>query len=435
MSVAASPPLRAHPLRRELNDEVHARPSEVLRPPVRASFLALYAGRTDPDRDREWAHLAALARHYHVALPDKPASHLSLDPGPFRLRYERHSEFSRYKFIVNGAGGEPFSDPAVGRVPASWLEGLSGEVLVATHVEVVPVDDARTAYDDIATRLFDGNTIVGSDIGEGAATALTDFRVHADGFGRLLVLDRGLNPRQAGRMLQRLLEIDSYRMMALLALPVARELGPFLDAREAELAEITAALTGATEQDEPRLLDRLTRLESSLESRIAGNDFRFGAAAAYYGLVQRRIGELREVRIRGLPTFLEFTERRLAPAMSTCRTMAARQESLSARVSRANQLLATRVDISRERQNQVLLESMDRRARIQLRLQTTVEGLSVAAFTYYVVGLVGYGVKALKSAGANLNAELIVGLSIPLVLLAAGYGIHKIRHMVHRAAG
>jgi uncharacterized membrane-anchored protein len=236
-----------------------------------------------------------------------------------------------------------------------------------------------------------------------------------------------------GRMLQRLLEIDAYRMMALLALPVARELAPFLATCEAELAAITSALTGACEADEPALLERLTHLEASIESRISGNDFRFSAAAAYYGLVQQRIGELREARIAGLQTFREFIERRLAPAMNTCRTMDRRQESLSTRAARANELLATRVDISHERQNQKLLESMDNRASVQLRLQTTVEGLSVAAVTYYAAGLVGYLAKGLKAAGMHIDPELCVGISIPIIAAVTALGVSRVHRMVARS--
>ncbi len=151
--------------------------------------------------------------------------------------------------------------------------------------------------------------------------------------------------------------------------------------------------------DEPALLDRLTRLEAEIENRQSETRFRFSASDAYYELVRQRIDELREQRIQGLQTFREFTERRLAPAMNTCRSAAARQESLSQRVARATRLLSTRVDLTRERQNQALLESMDRRASLQLRLQSTVEGLSVAAVTYYVVALIGHAAEALHEAG------------------------------------
>src|SRR5262249_45419648 len=243
---------------------------------------------------------------------------------------------------------------------------------------------------------------------------------------------RATTPWQAGRLMQRLLEIDTYRVMALLALPVARAATPLLAAAEKELALITAALVTADEANEPGLLDRLTRLEAETEARLAETRYRFSAAAAYHELVQRRIEELREQRIQGLQTFREFTERRLAPAMATCRSVAARQESLSQRVSRATRLLSTRVDLTRERQNQALLASMDRRARLQLRLQSTVEGLSVAAVTYYVVGLIGHVADALRDTGMHLNPDLVMGGAIPVVAVAAAFGLHRIRGSVTR---
>jgi uncharacterized membrane-anchored protein len=234
--------------------------------------------------------------------------------------------------------------------------------------------------------------------------------------------------------MQRLLEIDTYRLMALLALPVAQSLTPWLNAAERELAQITTALVDSDESTEPELLERLTRLEAEIESRESAHHYRFTAATAYYELAQRRIDELREVRIQGLPTFREFTERRLAPAMNTCRSVSARLESLSQRVARATQLLSTRVDVARERQNQQVLESMNRRAEAQLRLQQTVEGLSAAAITYYVVGLVGYAAKGAKALGWNVDVELAMALSIPLVALAALLGVRHVRKVVTRDA-
>ena len=146
--------------------------------------------------------------------------------------------------------------------------------------------------------------------------------------------------------------------------------------------------------------------------------------------MQRRIDELREQRIQGLQTFREFTERRLAPAMNTCRAAAARQESLSQRVARATQLLSTRVDVTREKQNQAVLESMNRRAAAQLRLQQTVEGLSVAAITYYIVGLVGYAAKGAKAAGLGIEPDVAMAVSIPIVLLLGIYGLRKVRKAI-----
>jgi uncharacterized membrane-anchored protein len=419
-----------HPLRLELNDEVHARPPEALAPPLRLTFLALYSDATQ--RDREYQHVCSLARRFGATGPPPGATHYSADLGPFRIKWERHTEFTRYKFIVDGPGSDPFGQPALEVVPAEWLADIPGEVMVASHAALLRAGPAAPDYEAVAAQHFAGNVLVGASIAGGAGIALTDCRIH-DGFGRLLVFDRGMSPRQAGRMMQRLLEIDTYRLMALLALPVARSLTPALTSSERELAQITSTLAGASESDEPALLDRLTRLEAGIESIESQHHYRFAAAAAYYELVQRRIEELRETRIQGIQNFQEFTERRLAPAMNTCEAVSTRLESLSQRVSRATQLLSTRVDVSRERQNQRVLESMNRRAEAQLRLQQTVEGLSVAAITYYIVGLVGYAAKGLHGAGLEVSPDLAMGISIPIVVVIVALGMRRIRKAVLRA--
>lgn len=420
--------LRNHPLRDELNAEIHARPSDSLRAPLRISYLALFS---PPDtRQNEWRHIGDLVRRYGLSVPEEPSSHVSIDLGPFTLRWERHTEFARYTVTAVGAFDDPFAVPALAAVPGDWVAALPGEVMVASHGAILAASEAEPPYDAIAARHFDGNVLVGSRVGDDAAIALTDFRVRADGFSRFLIIDRHMTPRQAGRLVQRIVEIETYRMMALLALPIARSLTPLLAKYEQDLSQVTTVLESADENDEAILLDRLTRLEAQIESREAENHFRFGASAAYYELVQRRITELRENRIKGLQTFGEFTERRLGPAMATCRAVSIRQESLSQHVARANDLLATRVDITRERQNQALLESMNRRAKAQFKLQQTVEGLSIAAITYYVVGLVGYIAKGLKAMGWKVDYEIVTAASIPIVAVLIAYGVHHVREAV-----
>jgi uncharacterized membrane-anchored protein len=415
-----------HPQRIVINDEVHARPSGPLRTPVRVSYLALLSGWAS--RDAEWQHVSALATHFGKPPPAAKANHYSADLGPFRLVWERHTEFARYTIIVPGTGSGAEAT-ALAQVPADWIRNLAGQVLVAVHATLIARD---VPPEPAARELFGSNVLIGCSIAGKAATAWTDFRIQPDGFSRLLVQDLGMTPNQAGRNLQRLLEIETYRMMALLALPVARELTPQLARYERELAEITASLADGSVADEPVLLDRLTRLEAEIENQEAGNHYRFNAAAAYYDLVQTRIRELREERIEGLQTFREFTERRLAPAMNTCRAVAGRQEALSQRVSRATQLLSTRVDLTRERQNQAVLTSLDARARQQLRLQATVEALSIAAVSYYIVGLIGFLAKGAKALGLHADPEVIQGISVPLVLFGTAFVVRKIRKMVTR---
>ncbi len=417
-----------HPQRIQLNDEVHARPPEPLVAPVRLSYLALFSDTAA--REGGFSAVCALAERHGVAPPPTGANHYSADLGPFRLKWERHTEFVRYTFIVAGAGAHPFDDPAIAAVPADWLAGLPGQLMEAAHVALLPPGPDEAEPLAAARRLFPGDLLVGSVVSGGAAAAFTDFRVRPDGFSRVLVLDRRMTPAQAGRVVQRLLEIDTYRIMALLALPVAQALAPEIARCEREVAGITAAMVTAGDPDEPVLLDRLTRLAAEIDSRQADNLYRFSAANAYDGLVQRRIQDLRETRVSGLQTLQEFTERRLAPAMNTCRSVAARQEELSRRVARATQLLATRVGVSREQQSQSVLEAMNRRVRLQLRLQSTVEGLSIAAVTYYIVGLVGYAAKAFKAAGGHVDPDLVMGISIPIIAALMALGLRKVRQAV-----
>jgi uncharacterized membrane-anchored protein len=422
--ITALPP--DHPERRALNDEVHARPPGALDAPLRISYLVLLSS----SRSEDLAALVKLIEGTGAPKPASDANHYTADLGSHRIKWERHTEFCRYTVIVPGIDKKPFSEPAISRLPQNWLAGLKGQTIAAIHANLIRgkalLDPSKTS-----DMYFSGNPIIGSNISGGAGRAYTDFRIHADGFGRLLVCDHKMTGLQAGRLVQRLLEIDTYRMLALLALPVARQLSPRLTKAEQELQDITIAMQTAGEADEPALLDRLTRLETSIERQYTDSHYRFSAADAYYNLVQQRIEELREERIEGFQTFREFNDRRFLPAMATCRAVAARLGALSERVSRATLLLSTRVSVSRERQNQTLLQSMDKRANLQLRLQQTVEGLSVAAITYYIVGLVYYAAKGLLPAGSSWSAEKVAAVSIPIALAIVGLGLYRFRKSLH----
>jgi len=422
-----------HPRRAELSQEVHARPPEPLMSPASVSYIALHRG--PDDRGRAWEAAAELAKRNGKEPPDPDANHYSVRLGDLRVKWERHTEFVRYTFIRMGAeSGAPFSNPPIAELPSDWLASLPGEVIFAAHVLIVNAPDTGPAIDETVERVFSSAELVGSDIASGAGVALTDFRTHEDGFNRFLIRNRGMSPLQAGRHLQRLLEMDTYRMMALLGLPVARDLGGLLTERERELAAITremAADERAT--DERALLDRLTRLEADVERRHSEHTYRFSASAAYYGIVQARIVELRERRVEGLQTFAEFTERRLAPAMNTVEAVATRLESTSRHLARATTLLSTRVALAQEEQTRELLEAMARRAKLQLRLQQTVEGLSVAAITYYVVGLIAYFVAGLKGFGIPFDPVIATALSVPVVALGIAYSVRRVRKAVERA--
>ncbi len=341
-----------HPQRFQLHNEVHARSSVVFDLPVSASHLAIMLSRQEKDQDRQ--HLALLCERFGVTPPKQDANHFTSRFDSFQLRWEQHGEFTSYTFYVNTVQADPFAEPALKSVPVDWMSQLPGKMIVAAHAVIIP---ANTASDNIETlsHFFAGNPLIGAEVSGGGAKAYTDFRIHVDGFSRFLVLDKHLKTAQAGRLLQRLFEIEVYRVMALLAFPIARDLAPELIKADQQLVTITDAMAKG-DQNDSGLLDELTHLASAVENHISTHHYRFGAANAYYKLVEQRITDLREVRIQGLQTFSEFMTRRLEPAIGTCKSTAKRFTLLSERISNAGELLRTRVDISIERQNQALLK-------------------------------------------------------------------------------
>lgn len=422
---------RVHPLRELVLAEVHARPFEILNAPLRVSHLALLGGTDAAAAAVERAHLAALCRTFNLAGPGPDSSHFSADFGDFRLRWERHQEFSTYTFYRRGSARAAFDEPAVAVVPPEWLWELPGELLAAVHLVLQPLDAAPAGLADIE-RVFGTDALAGSTVADGAAAVWSDFRPHDDGYCRFLVEDRSLAPRRAGRLVQRLLEIETYRLMALLAFPLAREAGPQLARMEAWLERLTERLTESVSiEDEQALLAELSELASQVERLNARTSFRLSAARAYHDLVSRRIENLREQRLGDLQTLGKFMERRLTPAMRTCESVSVRQDGLARRVARAANLLRTRVDVALEAQNRDLLASMNRRADMQLRLQQTVEGLSVVVLSYYTVGLLGYLAKAAKAAGLPVAVDLGVGLAVPAVVGGMWLSLRALRRRLH----
>ncbi|MCW7536400.1 DUF3422 domain-containing protein [Aquabacterium sp. A7-Y] len=420
-----------HPLREVLHNEVHARPYERLSAPLALSHLALL---TPPGETRSREHLHTLLRSRHLPLPAADAGHLSIDLGGVHLRWEQHTEFQTYTFWrqlpENPASFEP---SAVASVPQDWLRGVPGQWLVGMHVMVT--SSREDGSDPLVRGSLDEDSLVASVVMDGQAEVYTDFRLHGDGFARVVLVAASMHPRRLGRAVQRLLEIETYRMTALLGLPAAREVSATLADAERDLARIASEIRSAERDREPELLRQLTQLAGRVESLYASTHARFSASAAYFELVQRRIDELHEHRLAGLQTIGEFMDRRLGPAMQTCAWAGRRQQQLSERISRTSNLLRTRVEIEQQQSSQDLLDAMNRRQLVQLRLQSAVEGLSVAAITYYGAGLVGHLAKGGKEAGLlPLSPEVLVALAVPLIALGVWSGLRRMHQLVWRAA-
>ncbi len=423
---------RQHPQRVSLHNEIHARPPEAISAPLAISHVVMACDAAELEASR--AHVARLLRDHHLPLPDASSTHLRMDLGRFRIRWELHTEFVTWTFVQATpleSFGEREPESAIEVVPQDWFAALPGQVLASLHLWLLP--STGIGVGELVKHVLHEDTLVASTVADGFGEVYTDFAIHADGFSRMVLLAAGMTPRRLGRLVQRLLEIETYRMAALLGLPAARQVSAVLASAERDLAELAESIRSATREDEPVLLDRLTKLAGQVESQHASTHSRLSACTAYFELVDRRIDDIAESRLGGLQTIREFMDRRLTPARSTCAWAARRQDALSQRVSRISNLLRTRVEIEQQQSSQALLATMNQRQDLQLKLQSTVEGLSVAAITYYVVGLVSYLAKAGHSFGWPFSAEVSAASAIPLVALAVWWSLRRLHRQLHRS--
>ena len=427
----------SHPLRAALHGEVHARPPEALHAPLAIAHHVMWADAAARAASR--AHLRDLLAGAGVEGPPEGANYFRAHLPGFDLRWELHTEFVSWTFLREmpadevlalGQGEPQAADVAA---PPAWRRALPGQCLTQLQLWAVP----RDAVDGAATvrRLFDAGSVTGSTVISGSSDLHTDMQLQADGSIRMLVLvgdtaPGQVSPRRLGRLVQRLLEIETYRMAALLGLPAARETGAWLADGEAELAALAEQVQGAAKADEAALLDRLTRLAAALESRYAATHTRFSASAAYFSLVEQRLADIAETRIEGMQSLHDFMQRRLLPAMHTCRSADRRQAALSQRIERTSSLLRTRVEVEQQQSNRELLAGMNRRQELQLKLQSTVEGLSVAAISYYVLGLLGYLFKGAQSLGWPFSAEASIAVAVPLVVALVWWSLRQLHHRV-----
>lgn len=400
--------------RQELYEELHARPFPFIQGDAQVSQLACRHEINEGDLERQ--HLRELCAQFDLPGPEDDASCFYTKMGMFELRWEMHTEFSTYTFIRNETEAEPFAKTAIELLPNDWLKAIPGEVVSAAHVSVMAMPEQLDSL-DILRQHFEEQRLIGSRIGDDRAHIWTSFLAKRDGFSRFLIHNSSLNKCEMGRLVQRLLEIETYRLFSLLSLPLAKQALPKINHMDDVLCEVVkevSSLDGHAEEKE--LLQKLTELSTEIESLRASINFRANATHAYARLVKKRIDELGEVRHPGLQSLDDFLGRRFAPAVRTISSMSRRLDDMSTRIDRATDLIRTRVDLEIENQNQKLLSSLDERGRRQYRLQQTVESLSVVAISYYLVELIKLTVPGTRWLGWEVSADDVAVFTVPLIL-------------------
>lgn len=416
-----------HPLRYAMANELHARPFPAVGAPGRAAFLAIKPASNAAGRDRsaDRAHLIDLLDRFGVQHPQPDATHYFGKIGRHHLKWESHTEFVTYTIFDDGLADRPFDAATFGAFPDDWLAAAPGTRVTSAliRIEVADGDDGilDKAHEWLVPESLAISRVVGDDL-----VVAGDFRIDDAGHQRFAVFARPhVGNRRVGRVVQRLCEIETYKAMSMLGLCRARALGSKMGEFDSRLTGLLEDMRGS-DANPADVLQSLLEVSAEIENTIAQSSFRFGATGAYEKIVNQRINVLREERFAGRQTFAEFMMRRFDPAMRTVKSTERRLQAMSDRALRAGDLLRTRVDVERSDQNQKLLTSMDRRADLQLRLQRTVEGLSVVAISYYAVNLVLYVIGPLEKS-LGVGKVTMAAVATPVVLALVWVMVHRIR--------
>ena len=405
---------RDHPLRVTLSELMHLRALPLERAPVR---LRQWVFLVEP---RERAAEAAFVALFAPGQDPAAGRALVADEGGGWL-WERHQEFSTWTWFAYGPLGRDLGfAPPMGE-GFFWLDGAPGQVFRGVEISV-SAPGGGPPSETVLGRHIDLARCVSCEVFDGAARIWSDFRLREGGTGRIYVHNNTLANDEVSRLTQTLLEVGNYRKLALIGFPPARELLGWLDGAEARLAAVTSGL--AAGEDSQVVLDRLLALSAEVELRAAKSRFRRGATESYHRLTLDRLEALRERRVAGHSTMSEFVARRLLPAMRTRQAADRRLDDLSLRVARCGDLLRTKLGLAQDRQNQETLCGMHASLRLQTKLQSLVDGLSIFAVGYYVLGLLGYLLKPWLH-GWPGGGERVLSILVPLVLIAIAASLHR----------
>lgn len=427
MPVSPPVPYQFHPQREALYNELHIRPFYTLKPPQQMTHLAACCT-SQEELEQAFNLLCDLCRRYDVNQPKTGTVSYHENFGHFVVHWERHAEFYSLTIMQTAIPDpdSPFNHTAIDLLPADWLKRLPGQMIAAFHLII---DRQQLSYEQNAlARYFEGHPVMVSNVYSGNARVYTAFKLHGDEFSRFIINNLQLNDTQLGQLVRRITDMETYRLLAMMALPLAKKIAPQLVDMDKQLGDILTVVTNEeTTSSERELLEKLTRTEATLEAYRAETNQRFSATKAYHQLVKDRLEGIGEGKVEGQLSIGEFINRRLNPASRTCESVKEWMDDLSKRIERASVLMRTRANLTLQEQNRLQLAAMNRRSKLQFRLQETVEGLSIAAISYYAVGLLGYVFGGFPLEDWGLNKNLLLAASIPLVLTSVWFITRRIK--------
>lgn len=418
-------PIKDHPLRARILEEMHARPYAPISAPrciLRQAFLCDQTSSASAAHDK----FANWCTQQNIKPPQDNARHHSVTFENTKLTWERHTEFISLTWDCAQKRGAHTRLWTMAKLHTQNILAKSPLLISATKLDLVM--KKKPGQFDMCE--FDSESLCMSSIEDGKAIIMTDFRQDLYGATKYAIQNDTLDSAACGVLVRRLLEIETYRSVALLGFETVKTIMPRISKIEGQLVDLTEHIGDKTDLATTRAtLEKITDIAGELASLSASSQYRFSATRAYYELINGRIERINEAPMDGYSKIEEFLGKRLAPAMRTCVNVENRISVAGVKLSGVSNLLRTKVDIQMQSQNHLLLETMNTRAMLQYRLQKTVEGLSIAAVSYYIVGLIAYMIKGF---GVNIpiSTAKLTALSVPLTLLAVWLVIRKI-HRKH----
>lgn len=408
-----------HPDRQAAIDEVHARPASDLVTPAIVMHIAFTCD------DNEMRQLFSDLVHVNTDIIPR---HATGAIGNIETSIELHTEFTACTLIANNC-----SD--LSEIEQVYRSILSPhKIKILSKCKIVIVSSAK----DMAKQIPFGRRVYG---GVMRSTLQVQSTLIPDDWNTITyaILPEGNGTNELGRRIQRIYELETYRIMALIGLPVARRVSSKLTKLENLLNDLTSKLENNHLSDEisdQDLFQKLSHLSGQLDNLRSETRFRFSASKAYFDIVDARMKTLVEKEHGDLQTISGFLRSRLEPARATIISVENRQKTLTDDISRALALLRTRIDIELSQGNQALLKSLDGRHRQQLLLSQAVEGLSSIAITYYAVSLISYFLKAIdKSGQLPISSTVIVAALVPVILFTVWFAIRRLRIKLHKSDG
>ena len=432
-------------------DELHARPYIKLSNNLRVFHFA-YLIKENDDK-KSWIYLDKfLGKINFQNLPKEASKYWVAEGRDLIIRYECHTEFISLTLIYpnkieNKNRNKPklFDENFLRLLPTDFLKKFPGEHFLSSWIEMVPSKHIFKPID--IERFFYHDNFAGSNVAEDGANVFMSFKSDrtnflGSGFRRVFIQNKNLRTRRTGRLLQRLVELETYQVLSLLGLPQVRQESLNLINLEKQITEITKSVSRTTKKnldkksitypDYQKDLNELSYVVAKIEEIDSSTNYRLSATAAYYKLVEQRITDLREDRLESFQTNNEFLSRRLQPAIRTSEAFSRRLESLATRAQRADNLVRTQIEMGVQIQNKDLLESMELRARAQLRLQETVESLSIVAITYYIVGLLSTLVDPISFDNFLISKAVFLALCVPIILVLIWFIAKMVRKKINK---